>query len=91
MNKTAGFLLFKEVEELDFVGPWEIISTWQKSFDGPQELVIVAETVGMIECAKGLKIIATHDFASCPPLDYLIIPGGWGTRMAISQQEIVLR
>jgi len=29
-----GFLLFDDLEELDLVGPWEMVSIWRKHFYG---------------------------------------------------------
>lgn len=30
-----GILVFDQVEELDFVGPWGILTMWQKNVNGP--------------------------------------------------------
>jgi len=37
-----GFILFQGAEELDFVGPWEIINTWGKYFGGPENIFTVS-------------------------------------------------
>ena len=34
-----------------------------------------------MRCAKGLVVQPEHDFADCPPLDVLVVPGGQGTRV----------
>ena len=39
-----GILIFPEVEELDFVGPWEILGMWGKHAGGPESRLIVAES-----------------------------------------------
>jgi transcriptional regulator GlxA family with amidase domain len=80
---TFGFLIFPEVEELDFVGPWEIAGTWGKLFGGPADRLVVAETAAPIECANGLSVNPHVTFASCPPLDYLLVPGGHGSRTQV--------
>ena len=41
-----GFLLFPDVEELDFLGPWEIIGTWSEKFDGPSRRLLVSQAGG---------------------------------------------
>lgn len=85
-----GFLLFNEVEELDFVGPWEMISTWSKiSYDGPDKVLTVSQEGGQVVCTKSLKISIDYSFADCPPLDYLLIPGGWGTREESTNKELL--
>jgi hypothetical protein len=30
--RTIGVLLFHDVEELDAVGPWEVLSHWAKTY-----------------------------------------------------------
>ena len=79
--KQIGILLFSNVEELDAVGPWEVISFWTRSFpaDG-YEVTTLSESGGLIECAKGLVVQSQHSYADAPPLDVLIYPGGQGTR-----------
>ena len=40
-----GFLVFPSVEELDFVGPWEIIGMWSKVARMPENRLIVAQSI----------------------------------------------
>lgn len=75
-----GFLLFNDVEELDFVGPWEIVGMWSKIFDGPEQCLLISQTGETVQCAKGLKVISDCSFEDSPALDYLLVPGGQGTR-----------
>jgi transcriptional regulator GlxA family with amidase domain len=84
-----GFLLFPELEELDLVGPWEIIGVWSKYAGGPEQRLTVSQRGGTIRCAKGMRMVADHSFEDCPPLDYLLIPGGQGTRAEVSNQELL--
>ncbi len=84
-----GFLLFQEAEELDFAGPWEIIGTWGMQFGGPERCITISESGGIVRCAKGLQVVADCSFATCPPLDYLLIPGGQGTRREVNNAELL--
>lgn len=84
-----GILVFDEVEELDFIGPWEMLTIWQKVADGPTDCLVVAEQSGAIRCAKGLSINPHVTFEDCPPLDYLLVPGGQGTRREVSNEILV--
>jgi transcriptional regulator GlxA family with amidase domain len=86
---TFGFLIFPGVEELDFVGPWEIIGTWGKFYGGPDRRIVIAETKGPIECANGLSVNAHETFASCPQLDYLLVPGGQGSRREVDNPAFI--
>ena len=40
-------------------------------------------------CAKGLVVRAEHDWASVPPLDVLIFPGGQGTRPLLTDGAVL--
>ena len=86
---TFGFLLFGDVEELDFVGPWEVIGMWGKRFGGPAHRLLVSQTGGVVACGKGLKVVTDCSFAECPALDYLLIPGGQGTHHEVDNAELL--
>jgi transcriptional regulator GlxA family with amidase domain len=85
---TVGILVFPGVEELDFAGPWEMIGMWQQIAGGPSA-VIVAERLEPVRCAKGLSINPHVSFADCPALDYLLVPGGQGTRTEVLNQALI--
>lgn len=89
MKNRFGFLLFPGLEELDLVGPWEMITVWGKEYGGPAEVFTVSETGGLITCSKKLQIASTYSFQSCPKLDYLLIPGGIGTRTEIYNKALI--
>ncbi len=84
-----GFLIFPDVEELDFVGPWEIVGTWGKFQGGPEERLVVAESLGPVRGANGLSVNPHTDFASCPQLDYLLVPGGQGSRTQVDNPACI--
>lgn len=85
----VGILLFPKVEELDFAGPWEMLTMWSRHADGPESCLTVAESRGPIECAKGLSVNPHASFADCPALDYLLIPGGPGARTEADNATLV--
>lgn len=82
-----GFLIFHGLEELDLVGPWEIISLWSKFAQGPEKCLMIAENPG--PCSKGMSINPHVTFADCPPLDFLLIPGGEGTHKEVDNQSLI--
>jgi len=84
-----GVLVFNEVEELDFVGPWEMLGRWSKTGEGPDKLVIVAQFLDPIVCANGLSINPHVSFENCPALDYLLVPGGQGTRREVNNPALI--
>lgn len=84
-----GVLVFDDVEELDFVGPWEMLTMWSKVADGPGQCLVVAQSPGPVRCAKGLSVNPHFSFVDCPPLDYLLVPGGQGTRKEVTNQVLL--
>ena len=79
--KQIGILLFPGLEELDAVGPWEVLSYWTRtSPDDGYQVTTLSQFGGPIDCAKGLVVHSHHSYDDVPPLDVLIYPGGQGTR-----------
>ena len=80
-QKHIGILLFQDVEELDAIGPWEVLSHWTRHFpeDG-YAVSCLSSSGGLVQCAKGLVVEAHHSYADVPPLEVLVYPGGQGTR-----------
>ena len=79
--RRIGIVLFADVEELDALGPWEVLSYWCRNY--PEDgwaVTTLSPSGGLVECAKGLTVKAQHSFSDCPPLDVLVHPGGQGTR-----------
>lgn len=89
MDINFGFLMFENLEELDLVGPWEIITVWSKEFNGPKNVFTISQNSELIQCVHGLKIAADYHFENCPPLDYLLIPGGMGTRTEVNNTDLI--
>lgn len=85
---TFGILVFPQVEELDFAGPWEMATMWQQVAQGPRCL-IVAQQAAPVVCAKGLSVNPHVAFADCPQLDVLLVPGGQGTRTEVNNPVLV--
>jgi transcriptional regulator GlxA family with amidase domain len=81
-------LLFDDVEELDFVGPWEVFAGLYSS-TGEGRVVTICERGGAVRCAKGLRVTADHSFADAPALDVLLVPGGQGTRREVSNPAVI--
>jgi transcriptional regulator GlxA family with amidase domain len=44
---------------------------------------------GSITCAKGLSLNPHASFATCPPLDDLLVPGGQGTRTEVGNARLL--
>ena len=75
---TVGVLLFDEVEELDFAGPWKVFGI--ASQHEKLKVLTVSKDGQLVSCRWGLRVQPNHSFATCPRLDLLIVPGGRGAR-----------
>jgi transcriptional regulator GlxA family with amidase domain len=85
---TLGVLVFPQAEELDFAGPWEMAGMWHQLAGGPA-CVLIGEREEPIRCAKGLSVNPDVSVVDCPALDYLVIPGGQGTRSEVHNAAVV--
>ncbi|GEP38437.1 putative transcription regulator, AraC family protein [Nocardioides psychrotolerans] len=87
-TRHLGLLLFDDVEELDAVGPWEVLAYW--TLHHPEDgwaISCVSRDGTPVLAAKGLTLAAHHSMSSAPPLDVLIHPGGQGTRPLMRDPE----
>jgi len=85
--QTIGILLFDDVEELDAVGPWEVLAFWTREFpDDGYRVITMADSLEPVTAAKGLRMLADVTVADAPPLEVLIYPGGRGTRARLKDQ-----
>ena len=88
-RKRVGIVLFENIEVLDFCGPFEVFSATRLNEEkrreepSPFEVLLIAEKKDPVVTMGGMKVIPDHAFESCPKLDILVVPGGWGTRKEI--------
>ena len=55
-STRIGIALFPGAEELDWAGPWEVLSYWARVWPADHVHVFtVAQRDGPVECAKGLR------------------------------------
>jgi transcriptional regulator GlxA family with amidase domain len=83
--RTVGILIFDDVEVLDFCGPFEVFSVARAAEDRDRETPLfraltIAERGEIVRCRGDLLVQPHHTFADHPPLDILVVPGGYGTR-----------
>jgi putative intracellular protease/amidase len=94
-RKRAGILIFPQVEVLDFCGPYEVLAAVRldearrRAEPSPFDVFLVAERDEPITARGGMRVLPDHTLANCPPLDLLIVPGGWGVRQEITNQALI--
>ncbi|MCY7352014.1 MAG: DUF952 domain-containing protein [Cytophagaceae bacterium] len=70
---TIGLVLFPRLTQLDLTGPYEVFCR----LPGAQVL-LVSETPEPVLADRGLALVPSLTFETCPPLDVLCVPGGPG-------------
>ncbi len=89
-KKNVGILLFKDVETLDFAGPFEVFSvTGQREGEGSFNVFTIAKDKSPVLAINGLSINPHYAMNDCPQIDILIIPGGFGTRALLNEKEYI--
>ena len=87
-RRHIGLFLFDGVEELDAVGPWEVLAYWTRQHpeDGWSITCLSSDGADVIG-AKNLVLGVHHSLDEAPTLDVLIHPGGHGTRRLLRDPE----
>lgn len=83
-NLSIGILIFPQATQLDFGGPYEVFAR-MKNVD----VHLVWKRIEPVPCGKNFTVSPSIDFADCPKLDLLCVPGGMGQH-AMVQDDAVL-
>lgn len=95
-RQNVGILIFDNVEVLDFAGPFEVFSR-TRTVPGPESrrsedsapfhVFTVAKSKDPVTATGGLVVVPHHSFADAPRIDLLVVPGGFGTRPLLHDEE----
>jgi transcriptional regulator GlxA family with amidase domain len=94
-RQNVGILIFDDVEVLDFAGPFEVFSrtrtvpgadSRRSDESAPFHTFTVARN-HIVTAIGGLKVIPHYSWAEAPPIDILVIPGGFGTRALLTDDS----
>lgn len=89
-KKHLGILIFDDAEVLDFAGPFEVFSVANELMGYKfMEISTLGLTREPVRARNGLTVVPDHDLKTCPALDYLVIPGGSGTRPLLRNQRFL--
>lgn len=84
-----GIFIFDGAEELDFVGPWEVLTMWAQQFpDDAVTVSLVARHDGVVTCAKGMRVLPDLTWTDRQAFDVVLVPGGRGTRPLLGDVEL---
>jgi transcriptional regulator GlxA family with amidase domain len=73
---VIAIALWDGVEELDFAGPFEVLTAWARFSDREITVRTVAESTDPITCAHGLRVLAETSWNDVGRIDLLVLPGG---------------
>lgn len=86
---NIGILIFSDVEEMDFVGPFEVLSYINKIRPSSTRVQLVAETSAAVRAYNGMRILPDATLEDCPALDILVVPGGKGRIKAMKNINLI--
>ncbi|TDH59186.1 DJ-1/PfpI family protein [Dankookia rubra] len=81
---TIGFLLFPRLTQLDFTGPFEVLSRLPGA-----TVRTVWKQAGPVRSDTGLTVLADTAMADCPQLDLICIPGGPGVAPLMEDEAVL--
>jgi cyclohexyl-isocyanide hydratase len=81
---TIGCLVFPRQDQIDFTGPFEVLSRIPDS-----SLHVIAKTITPVRDVEGLILTPEMTIADAPPLNLLLVPGGLGQQALMEDQEIL--
>ena len=93
---NVAILLFDGVEVLDFAGPFEVFSRTRlvpgvesrpSDATAPFRVFTVARKVEPVMATGDLQLMPRYSFQTCPTVDFVVIPGGYGTRALLNDKE----
>lgn len=77
-------LIFPQMTQLDMTGPYEVLARLPDT-----KVELVARTLDPVTTDRGMQIVPTVTYASCPPLDVIMVPGGPG-QQGLMEDEVAL-
>lgn len=81
-QRRIGMLIFPRMTQLDMTGPYEVLARL------PNTVVeLVARSLDPVKTDRGLQIVPTATYVSCPPLDVVMVPGGPGQQDLMEDAE----
>jgi len=85
-----ALICFDDMEELDLVGPWEVLRMWQLQYpDDGVEVFTASLDDATVTCAKGMKIVTDMSTSEMGEVDVMLMPGGRGTRALLKREPVL--
>ena len=94
-QRNVGIFIFNDVEVLDFAGPFEVFSrtrlvagaeSRRSDESAPFCVFTVARTAEAVTTTGGMRVLPTYSWDTAPPIEILVVPGGFGTRSLLKDE-----
>ena len=86
---SVDILLFDDVEELDFAGPWEVFSVANRLRPGSFPTRLVSTGSPSISARYGLRIEGLESLYTRKPPRVLVLPGGPGRKAVMRDGKLL--
>jgi cyclohexyl-isocyanide hydratase len=80
----SGLVVFPNLTQLDLTGPYEVLARLPGA-----ETLLLWKSMDPVRSEHGLTILPMATFASCPPLDLILVPGGAGINPLLEDTEFL--
>ena len=77
--------MFTDFETLDAFGPIQMFGKLPDAVN----IILVSENGGSVKSAQGQYVLTDCSIDNAPSLDYLLIPGGQGTRSQVHNHTLI--
>jgi len=77
-----GFVLFPGLTQLDLTGPYEVLTRLPGA-----AVHLVWKDLAPVRSDRGLEIVPTDTFDTCPTLDLICVPGGPGVNDLMTDEQ----
>lgn len=84
VERRIGMLIFPRLTQLDMTGPYEVLARLPNT-----KVDLVAASLDPVSTDRGMQIVPTVTYETCPPLDVIMVPGGPG-QQDLMEDEAVL-
>jgi cyclohexyl-isocyanide hydratase len=81
---TVGALIFPRMDQIDFTGPFEVLSRIPDS-----TIHAIAKTRFPVRDIQGLMLSPEMTIAEAPEFDVLLVPGGFGQQQLMNDEEVL--
>ncbi len=81
---SVGCLIFEQMDQIDFTGPFEVLSRMPDS-----AVQIIAKKLSPVRDVQGLRLSPDMSIAEAGLFDVLLVPGGHGQQALMHDEEVL--